>query len=330
MNMLSALPDSTLAQARGPLRVACVGLDVLHRVRLKVAVSLLMADLIQAELLDDDGQPVDLLVGDADDGHAQQRLLAVAREGGAVLAISRSGSDGNPARLAQGASVREIHQQLIRLLGSFTVPGPGPVAEPLPGRTLFHWLARFPGQDCLLHNGLVKLVVDAARQQVCLLRELPLGHYAQQAVTEGWSCEVLNAAELARARADAVGYCSWETLCWQVAVSIDTPLPAAQVPDAMRLQGWPDIAVDKLPAGWLLPIAGLLQRRWNLRHLGNLGGIDGLDVQRIAAAASWSGLGLNDVQAAEPVAVVPLASTGLLARIARRFGLSFTPSPARH
>lgn len=329
MSVMSALPDSLAALPRGPLRVACVGLDVLHRVRLKVAVSLLMADLIQAELVDDDGQPVDLLVGDADDDHAQQRLLDVARQGGAVLAISRQGGDGSPARLAQGASVREIHQQLRGLLCVSAVPRTS--GEPLPGRTLFHWLARSPGRDCLLHNGLLKLVVDGARQQVCLLRELPLGQYAQQAVSEGWSCEVLDAAGLAAARADAVGYCSWETLCWQVAVSIDTPLPAAQVPDAMRLQGWPDIAVDKLPADWLLPIAGLLQRRWDLRHLGRQGGIDGLDVQRIAAAASWSGLGLSEVPAAEPlVAAAPVPASGLLARIARRFGLSFIPSPARH
>jgi len=324
---LSVQPGPAVARPLSRAVIACSGLDVLHRVRLKVAVSLLMADFIQAELIDDDGRRVDLLVGDADDGLAQQRLLDVARAGGAVLAISRQDTDGAPARLLQGASVRQIHQQLLGLLVQGATPGP--VSEPLPKRTLFHWLAHSRGQPCLLHNGLVKLALDAARQKVWLLRDLPLDDYARQAASDGWSCEVLDAAGFARACADAVAHCSWETLCWQVAVSVDAPLPAAQVPDALHLQGWPDIAVERLPEAWLLPLASLLQRPWNLQHLGRQAGITDGDVRRIAAAVCWSGLGHTDA-AASATAPVPLAAGGLFARIARRFGLALTSPQARH
>ena len=297
------------------VRIAATGLDMLHSVRLKVAASLLLADFIHAELVETDAGDVDLLVGDADEPEAQRRLQAAAAAGRHVMAISRSGSGPGGSALAQGASVRQIHQQLVYLLAD-TTPSPQAAA-----RSVFDWLARHRQSPCLLHNGLLRFCVDGARERVVLMRDLPLERFAERLCQDSWSCEVLDAAGWEQAMGDAVGHCRWETLCWHAAVLCPAPLPVARPSGRLGLRGWPELDASLLPMPWLIGLSALLQRPWQPAQLALAAGLPSTEVARIAAAASWSGL-LDTAPAAARVAAAETVP-GLLGRLARRFGLRF-------
>ncbi|MCD9085961.1 hypothetical protein [Stenotrophomonas sp. SY1] len=288
--------------------------------RLKVASSLLMAEYIQAEVQAWQQQPVDLLVASLDDAQGQVLLHEARQKGLPVLAITRKPLSAlSMPGIAHGASVREMFQRLRELLLADVV---GEV--PFRPRTLFHSLGDVPGKPCLLHMGLVKLLVDAGREQVIVLRDIPYENCLKAAVEAGWTLAVIDADTLQQSQADAVGRHPFEDFCWRAAALADEPLLAQDLERPCQLRAWPEVETGRLPVQWLLPMAAMTIRPWRPAELALATGAAQEDIARIMAAAACTGL-LDG--SSTPVAHARTAAgtvSGFFSRIAKRFGLNFS------
>jgi hypothetical protein len=301
--------------------IGCQGLDVLHVMRLKVASSLLMAEYIQADVQEWNQQKVDLLVASADDSRGQELLREADRKGLPVLAVTRNVlSSLSVPGVAYGASVREIFQQLRQLLLAADSSG-----ERFRPRTLFRSLEEARGKPCLLHMGLVKVVVDADQTQVTLLRDIPYENCLRAAAEAGWTLSLLDGdTTLEQCMSDAVGQHPFEDFCWRAAALNSEPLLPVDLQGHCRLRGWPEVETGKLPMQWLLPMAAMMIRPWRPDELAQATGTSLDDVARIMGAAACTHL--LDTSSA-PVAT-PRGSgnkvSGFFSRIAKRFGLNFS------
>ncbi len=302
--------------------IGCHGLDVLHMMRLKVAGSLLMAEYIQADVQEWNHQKVDLLVAGIDEGGGLQLLREAAAGGTPVLAVTRGPVSGlDIAAVAHGASVREISRCLQQLLQQQVEAGDGG----LPSRTLFRRLNEASGKPGLLHMGLVKVLVDAGRSTVMLVRDIPYEQCLATAAQPGWSMSLLEApGEVERHLADVTSRHAFEDFCWRAAALSSEPLPAP-VPDAqVQLRGWPEVEAGCLPVQWLVPMSALMMRPWESRQLAAATGTSLEVIARIMAAAAFTGL-LDTTGAGETVARADRRTvSGFFSRVARRFGLNFS------
>ena len=305
------------ARKISPAVIGLQGLDVLHTMRVKVASSLLMADYIQADVQEWRNQPVDVLVAFVD-GNADEVLRKAKQKGLPVLAVTREMlSDLNIPGVLYGASVREIFQQLRHLLIEGDKSG-----EKFRPRTLFRSLDDADGQSCLLYNGLVKVMVNAARDKVTVIRDLPYENCLKAASEQGWTLAVLAAKEAEQeALADAARQHAFEDFCWRAAALSSDPLVPLTATGTVGLTGWPEVEPGTLPADWLLPMTALLQRAWEPAALATATGVSLQQVHCILGAAARTQLlseGGPTTHAREGVKV-----GGFFTRIARRFGLQF-------
>lgn len=302
--------------------IGCHGLDVLHMTRVKVAGSLLMAEYIQADVQPWERQKVDLLVAGIDEGQGLQLLREAAAAGTPVLAVTRGPVSGlDIAAVSHGASVREISRCLQQLLQRQAVAG----EEGLPSRTLFRRLNEASGKYGLLHMGLVKVLVDAGRSRVMLVRDIPYEQCLETAMQPGWSMSLLEAPDEVQEHLDDVtSRHAFEDFCWRAAVLSGEPLPAP-VPDTrVQLRGWPEVEAGCLPVQWLLPMSALLMRPWESRQLAAATGTSLEVVARIMAVAAFTGL-LDTSGNGEPVARADRRTvSAFFSRVARRFGLNFS------
>ena len=301
--------------------IGCQGLDVLHMMRLKVASSLLMAEYIQAEVQEWDSQPVDLLVASVDDGKGQMLLHEARSRGLPVLAVTRRTVSGlSMPGVAHGASVRDIYQQLrLALLAS------DDGGQRFAPRTLFRSLADANGKPCLLHMGLVKVVVDAGAGQVSLLRDIPYENCLKAATETGWTLSLLDGeVGLREALTDAVGSHAFEDFCWRAAVLASEPLLPQDTEGQYRLRGWPEVETGQLPVAWLLPMAALMIRPWQPARLALATSTPLDDIARIMAAAACTGLLDSGAGEAGPARMTGGKLSGFFSRIAKRFGLDFS------
>ncbi len=319
----TGLIDTMSAPARkiSTAVIGCKGLDVLHMMRLKVASSLLMAEYIQAEVQEWNHQSVDLLVACIDDSNGQQALRDANLRGLPVLAVTRKLLSGlSVPGVAYGASVRDIFQQLRQLL--LASDGGGERFQP---RTLFRSLGDTQGKPSVLHMGLVKVMVDAARARVTLLRDLPYENCLNAAAEPGWTLSLLaGAPALEEAMADAVSTHAFEDFCWQAAALSSAPLLEQETTGLCQLRGWPEVETGKLPLAWLLPMAAMMLRPWQPGQLALATGTSLDDIARIMAAAACTGL--LDASGSQTTGDRPAGNkvSGFFTRIAKRFGLNFS------
>lgn len=301
--------------------IGCQGLDVLHMMRLKVASSLLMAEYIQAEVQEWNHQQVDLLVACIDDSNGQQLLREASQQGLPVLAVTRRMLSGlTIPGVAYGASVRDIFQQLRQILLASDSSG-----ERFQPRTLFRSLGDTRGKPCLLHMGLVKVLVDASHTRVTLLRDLPYENCLKAAAEPGWTVSVLGSNEaLDEGMADAVSTHAFEDFCWQAAALSPEPLLQRETTNPCQLRGWPEVETGKLPMQWLLPMAAMMIRPWQPGELAQATGTSLDDIARIMAAAACTGLLDGSGAAPAPARNAGNKVSGFFTRIAKRFGLNFS------
>lgn len=302
--------------------IGCQGLDVLHMMRLKVASSLLMAEYIQAEVQPWQQQQVDLLVASIDDAQGQLLLHEARQKGLAVLAVTRKTLSAlSMPGVAHGASVREMFESLRNVLLAAD-----PAQAPVRTRTLFNSLGDAPGKPCLLHMGLVKLLVDAKRERVIQLRDIPYENCLKAAAEAGWTLAVIDteAGEWEQTMADAVASHAFEDFCWATAALADEPLQAQDLAAAYRLRGWPEVETGQLPLAWLLPMAALMLRPWRADELAAATGASAHDIARIIAAAACTGLLDADAGQVAHARTTPGKVSGFFSRIAKRFGLNFS------
>lgn len=301
--------------------IGCQGLDVLHVMRLKVASSLLMAEYIQADVQEWNHQKVDLLVASVDDSRGQQLLREADQKGLPVLAVTRDVlSSLSVPGVAYGASVREIFQQLRQVLLATDSSG-----ERFRPRTLFRSLEEAKGKPCLLHMGLVKVVVDAGQNRVTLLRDIPYENCLRAAAETGWTLSLLGTDTTGEeCMSDAVGEHPFEDFCWRAAALNGDPLLPVDLQGSCQLRGWPEVETGKLPVQWLLPMAAMMIRPWRPGELAQATGASLDDVARIMGAAACTGL----LDTTSAPASSPRNSggkvTGFFSRIAKRFGLNFS------
>lgn len=301
--------------------IGCQGLDVLHMMRLKVASSLLMAEYIQAEVQEWSHQQVDLLVACIDDSNGQQLLREASQQGLPVLAVTRKVLSGlSIPGVAYGASVRDIYQQLRQLLVASDNSG-----ERYKPRTLFRSLSGSKGKPCLLHMGLVKLLIDATHTRATLLRDLPYENFLKAAAEPGWTLSQLGSAEAVdECMADAVSTHAFEDFCWQAAARSPEPLLQRETANPCQLRGWPEVETGKLPVQWLLPMAAMMRRPWQPGELAQATGTSLDDIARIMAAAACTGLLDGSGSGAAPAQGSGNKVSGFFTRIAKRFGLNFS------
>lgn len=300
--------------------IGCQGLDVLHLMRLKVACSLLMADYIQADVQEWKAQSVDVLVASADDPQGREALRAAGNSGMPVLAITRDLLSGlSVPGVAYGASVREIFQQLRQVLIDS-----GTDAGQIKPRTLFNSLEQAQGKACVLDMGLMRVLIDARRSQLLLLRELPHEQYLRAAGESGWTLSVLaDDAEFDAYRAEAASRHAYEDFCWQAAAMAKDALVAVAEQGRYSLRAWPELQAGGVPAAWLLPMSALLLRPWQPAELASATGASLADVLRILAAARFTGLLLEGTDHAGKSQSKAAGVTAMFSRIAKRFGLHF-------
>ena len=113
---------------------------------------------------------------------------------------------------------------------------------------------------------------------------------------------------------------------WRAASRSAHPVGGRPADGVLGLKGWPAVDAAVLPGGWILALGCLLQRPWSSVALAEACGLPEAETARIFAAVHHSGLAHiapAPVTRRAPAPETGPASAGLLARVARRFGLHF-------
>ncbi len=316
-------------------RIAAAGLDLLHMTRLKVACSLLMAERVHAELGDWPGADIRLLVAGVDSAQGAAAAAQGRETGMAVLTIARE-RRGDPQSLHHGATVKDMFDQLLRLLGDeapvlatvAAVPSPRPAdrtqPDARPPRPLDH-VATTAGIVTVLECGALRVAVDRDRG----LLHLPPGGEAvliDACERTDWRVEHIARAAFDPRRAGVPTRAPLEPFVWRAASRSAHPVGGRPADGVLGLKGWPAIDATVLPGGWILALGCLLQRPWSSVALAEACGLPEAETARIFAAVHHSGLAHiapAPVTRRAPAPETGPASAGLLARVARRFGLHF-------
>lgn len=318
-------------------RIAAAGLDLLHMTRLKVACSLLMAERVHAELRDWPGTDIRLLVAGVDSAQGAAAAEQGRETGVAVLTIARE-RRGDLQGLHHGATVKDMFDQLLRLLGdeapvlatvAAALPSPrSPDRTPLDARTprLLDHVATTAGIVTLLECGELRVAVDRDRG----LLHLPPGG-GETALVEAcertdWRVEHIARSAFDPRRAGVPTLAPLEPFVWRAASRSAHPIGGRPADGVLGLKGWPAVDAAVLPGGWILALGCLLQRPWSSVALAEACGLPEAETARIFAAVHHSGLAHiapAPVTRRAPAPETGPASAGLLARVARRFGLHF-------
>lgn len=318
-------------------RIAAAGLDLLHMTRLKVACSLLMAERVHAELRDWPGTDIRLLVAGVDSAQGAAAAEQGRETGVAVLTIARE-RRGDLQGLHHGATVKDMFDQLLRLLGdeapvlatvAAALPSPrSPDRTPLDARTprLLDHVATTAGIVTLLECGELRVAVDRDRG----LLHLPPGG-GETALVEAcertdWRVEHIARTAFDPRRAGVPTLAPLEPFVWRAASRSAHPIGGRPADGVLGLKGWPAVDAAVLPGGWILALGCLLQRPWSSVALAEACGLPEAETARIFAAVHHSGLAHiapAPVTRRAPAPETGPASAGLLARVARRFGLHF-------
>lgn len=318
-------------------RIAAAGLDLLHMTRLKVACSLLMAERVHAELRDWPGTGIRLLVAGVDSAQGAAAAEQGRETGVAVLTIARE-RRGDLQGLHHGATVKDMFDQLLRLLGdeapvlatvAAALPSPrSPDRTPLDARTprLLDHVATTAGIVTLLECGELRVAVDRDRG----LLHLPPGG-GETALVEAcertdWRVEHIARTAFDPRRAGVPTLAPLEPFVWRAASRSAHPIGGRPADGVLGLKGWPAVDAAVLPGGWILALGCLLQRPWSSVALAEACGLPEAETARIFAAVHHSGLAHiapAQVTRRAPAPETGPASAGLLARVARRFGLHF-------
>ncbi|MET1024004.1 MAG: hypothetical protein ABWX87_06805 [Pseudoxanthomonas sp.] len=309
--------------------VASAGLDLLPATRLKVACSLLMADMLEIRVVSWSGEPADLLVADASNSSGSAAIRAAWSVHMPVLTFSREAS-GVPggAELLPTASVRQIAEAVKAGLAAGRAGESGDTPRSLRLIDCMRLDAgarsRAP-RRMLMELGLLRVVIDPLDGRLHMLRRMPLDELLDRVQDTRWQSTPLSDAEwLQIYRPDVTVSYSIEMLWWRLTVRADFELPVVALGDTI-LASWPDLDIGNTPAGWLPVLAQLRVRAWSPTALATATEVSLPVVRRIMTAVQVSGLAPAEAMRADVAArrahrmAEPEARSFL--RIARRFGL---------
>jgi hypothetical protein len=319
--------------------IRSVALASAQKERVAAAARALAAHAIQARLSDWDGTRCDLVVANADDGYGRHVIEIARRRGLAVVALRADSGAECRAQACVDASLDErgLAMEMLRVLrpdsaAAMAVPGrdtprPVPVRMPedeqavsmdvLPCRLALD--PEWRGQDlaCRLDHRRVYLLPSRGRVLTSTLSEQLSAR--DHLCDPGWSIRRLAAGDLDRAHAE-VSTSLDGFLLRGVLRSLDK-LPLFPRRTCV-LADWPDLGAEA-DLGAALKVAGVLSR----------GAVDSADVAALAAvdprlvsACLWAfaAAGLLQFERTSPLPHLPppAPATGLLAKLARHFGLA--------
>lgn len=300
------------------LTVAAHGLDLLHQTRLKLACSMLLAERMDVQLQDFTGQAANLLVIAGEQPEAASVVAQARTMGIPVLIIVRHVHA--PGQIAHGATVTTLNERLSQLLRS------NADAQPVTGTPLLLALAgnRSDKQIHLLQRGALMIALDPLCRSLALPSGLTLNELVEQLDDSSWSSSTISTAEFDHQYIYRLPQRqSLETLFFSIARRRPELLPAAADVPALQLEHWPDLGQADVPANWLLAIACLHARPWQVSALATACGLSTADTQALIAAALASDLAsIQAPQRASSTVASQSKPTGLFAWVARRFGLN--------
>jgi hypothetical protein len=309
--------------------VAAAGLDLLPATRLKVACSLLMADMLEITVVPWTGEPVDLLVADGSNSTGSDAIRAAWPAHMPVLTFSREAA-GAPAasELLPTASVRQIAEAVKAGLaaGRAAEAGDTPRSLRLIDCMRLDAGARVgASRRMLMELGLLRVVIDPLDGRLHMLRRMPLDELLDRVEDARWQSTPLSDADwLQIYRPDVTVSYSIEMLWWRLTVRADFELPVIALGET-TLASWPDLDIGNTPASWLPVLAQLRVRAWSPTALATATDVSLPVVRRIMTAVHVSGLAPAESVRADVAArrshrmAEPEARSFL--RIARRFGL---------
>lgn len=311
------------------LVVASAGLDLLPSTRLKVACSLLMADMLEIRVVPWTGAQVDLLVADGSNSEGSDATRAAWAARIPVLTFSREAQHQNAgAELQPNASVRQIAEAVKAGLAAGHTGHMGVAPRSLRLIDCLRLdavgMAAAPGR-MLMELGLLRVVVDPVEGRLHMLRRMPLDELLDRVEDQRWQSTALSDAEWLRVyRPDVTVSYSIEMLWWRLAVLDAIGLPVLPLGET-ALMTWPDLDIGNTPAAWLPVLAQLRVRAWSPTDLAAATGVSLQVVRRIMTVAHLSGLSSVEAVRAESSARRPRRmaepETRSFLRIARRFGL---------
>ncbi len=316
--------------------IRSVALDPGQKARVAAAARALAAHAIQARLSDWDGTRCDLLVANADDGYGRHVIEIALWRGLAVVALHADLGAECRAQTCVDADVSErvLASEMLRVLGAdslgaATASQSAPVAvgtSPgdvdrctglLPCRLALDpaWI----GQDvvCRLEHRRVYLLPSRGRVLTSTLSEQLSAR--DHLCEPGWSMRPLAAGDLDRAGVE-VSTSLDGFLLRGLLRSVDKlpPFPRR----SCVLADWPDLGtVADLTVA--LKVAGVLSRRTvDSAEVAALAEVD----ERQASACLWAfaASGLLRFERTGAASNPPAPATGLLAKLARHFGLART------
>lgn len=313
--------------------IRSVALDSGQKARVAAAARALSAHAIHARLSDWDGTRCDLLVANADDGYGRHVIEIALRRGLAVVALHADLGAECRAQTCVDADVSErvLASEMLRVLGAdspvtATANRVAPVAaagatpgdvDLLPCRLALDraWI----GQDvaCRLEHRRVYLLPSRGRVLTGTLSEQLSAR--DHLCEPGWSMRPLAAGELDRAGVE-VSTSLDGFLLRGLLRSVDKlpPFPRR----SCVLADWPDLGtVADLTVA--LKVAGVLSRRTvDSAEVAALAEVD----ERQASACLWAfaASGLLRFERTGAASNPPAPATGLLAKLARHFGLART------
>ncbi|SEK82903.1 hypothetical protein SAMN05428989_0885 [Pseudoxanthomonas sp. GM95] len=311
------------------LVVATAGLDLLPATRLKVACSLLMADLLEITVVPWSGGNADLLVADASSSEGGSAIRTAWAARMAVLTFSREAS-GEPdsGELLPTASVRQIADALKAGLAARRASQPGAVPRSMRLIDRLRLDADAHGEApvrMLMELGLLRVVVDPLDGRLHMLRRMPLDELLDKAQDQRWQSSPLSDAQWLQVyQPDVTLSYPIEMLWWRLAAREAIELPVIALPDT-GLASWPDLDIGNTPATWLPVLAQLRVRAWQPTALATATGAPLPTVRRIMTAVRLSGLCQVQAEREDTIGrrgrrmAEPEARSFL--RIARRFGL---------
>lgn len=304
------------------LTVATVGLDVLTATRLKVACSLLMANMVEVRLVAWEAHGADLLVVDSGSKEGVQAISSAQQQRVPLLALARDGSSlaTSAVVLPPTASVLDITNALNRLIGASPQDAAANAASPLLEQLR---LDRPPRQPVMMTRGLLRIVVDSRRRTVHFLRRMPLQDLMDKANSSDWQSTAIDEqAWLRNYQTEVVESHGIESLWWRLAAERDCMLPDPGH-EAIQLTAWPDLDPGIADPHWALLLACLLQRSWEAGELARATRLDTSMVHRliyVARASGLAGVG-NRPRLGSMLASRPVATTRSFFKVAKHFGL---------
>ncbi|HEV2679671.1 MAG TPA: hypothetical protein VGV14_04155 [Rhodanobacter sp.] len=301
------------------LSISVAGLSDELRLRLELASKLLAAHRIRAHLQDWDGTKCGLVVVDLADAYGLRVMdLALRREIPVyAFATGNITVDERVRLMPHGLSVKPMAQRLQELM----MP-PDPVASETSDPLLVT-LARNPAWssgDVAVTHGKRRILLCRSSSRVWANTLSDLLYCKDRFGLHDWQLQPISDPHTIHS--DEQFSSSLDSFLTEAALAASLP---TFMPGRWRLTEWPDLGAAPEVVVSLRAASLLLRQPMSAIELGGRLGIDDVAVSACLWALLATGLLRSEEGAADPsptpVVTSPIPAGGLLARLARRFGL---------